>query len=33
MDTSLQMQVAFVQYGQFNQFGAPVPCTDAGLNG
>jgi hypothetical protein len=28
MDTSLQMQVAFEQYGQFNQYGAPVACTD-----
>lgn len=32
MDTSLQMQVAFEQYGQFNQYGEPAPCTDAGLN-
>jgi len=32
MDTSLQMQVAFEQYGQFNQYGEPVACTDAGLN-
>jgi hypothetical protein len=32
MDTSLQMQVAFLQYGQFNEFGKPVPCTEAGLN-
>lgn len=32
MDTSLQMQVAFFQYGQFNQDGKPEPCTEAGLN-
>ncbi len=28
MDTSLQMQVAFFQYGQFNAYGQPVACTD-----
>lgn len=32
MDTSLQMQVAFFQYGQYNQDGKPVACTEAGLN-
>jgi hypothetical protein len=28
MDTSLQMQVAFLQYGQFAQAGQPVACKD-----
>lgn len=32
MDTSLQMQVAFFEYGQFNQFGKPKACTESGLN-
>jgi hypothetical protein len=26
MDTSLQMQVAFTQYGQYKEFGEPVGC-------
>jgi hypothetical protein len=26
MDTSLQMQVAFEQYGQYKQYGKPVAC-------
>jgi hypothetical protein len=26
MDTSLQMQVAFEQYGQYKQYGQPVAC-------
>ena len=29
MDTSLQLQVAFVQYGQFHQFNEPVACVDS----
>ncbi len=27
LDTSLQLEVAFQQYGQFNTFKAPAPCT------
>jgi hypothetical protein len=29
LDTSLQMQVAFFQYGRFNQQGRPAPCKSA----
>jgi hypothetical protein len=29
LDTSLQMQVAFFQYGQFNRYGKPTPCVSA----
>ena len=28
LDTSLQLQVAFIQYGQFFVDGKPVPCTN-----
>ena len=27
LDTSLQLEVAFQQYGQFNTFKAPAACT------
>lgn len=32
MDTSLQLQVAFLEYGQFNTYGKPVACTEQSLN-
>ena len=28
LDTSLQMQVAFAQFGQYNTYGEPEPCVD-----
>jgi hypothetical protein len=28
MDTSLQLWVAFLQYGQFNQAGQPQACVN-----
>jgi hypothetical protein len=28
LDTSLQMQVAYDQYGHYSTYGEPVPCVD-----